>query len=512
MRSYSRNPRAASSVAPLIPIAQHGVPFTSGSGQAFVRLRVSTEGFVILAVRSQAYRDWFFAQYYAAHDALPSSHAFRTILHHLEAQANNDSDNRRLSVFRRVGSRGQGFIPDQILLDLANSEGQFVEISPDGWRVTAGTNALLQTSLSARELPAPLHGPEDAPPDPAATLETLRACLNLSSRADWLRCLAWLLAALRPTGPFPILILQGPPGSGKTSAARLLRFLIDPSTAPFTPFPHNTRHLLSLARHNWVLAFDHIGKLSPQLGDALCRLSTGVGVLVPETPLPDPTRDPLLKHLSRPMIFTVTDKWSPAPDFAGRALAVTLPEIPNTNRRADTDLLTTYSDAYPHLLGALCSAVATALQRVSAVRFSEATRQAGAQAWAMAAAPALGCTEAEMQQAFTGPTAHPLVQSIEALLIPQGLWTGTAADLLPHLAPSTEYQTPKGLSQHLKTAAPRLASAGIQLAFSRSRRGDRIIELRRNPFDASSGIDPQDASKTTVADPQPTESKDLKAA
>src|ERR1019366_2709323 len=50
------------------------------------------------------------------------------------------------------------------------------------------------------------------------------------------RCLAWLLAALRTHGPYPILILRGPSGCGKSLAARILRTLIDPSASPFTPF------------------------------------------------------------------------------------------------------------------------------------------------------------------------------------------------------------------------------------------------------------------------------------
>jgi Cdc6-like AAA superfamily ATPase len=67
----------------------------------------------------------------------------------------------------------------------------------------------------ARALPEPVVSEAgDASP-----LDALRSCLNLPTRDAWLRCLAWLLAALRPSGPFPILILQGPPGSGKTFVA-----------------------------------------------------------------------------------------------------------------------------------------------------------------------------------------------------------------------------------------------------------------------------------------------------
>jgi hypothetical protein len=488
--SAPRAPRSASPLAPLIAIAERGFPFTAADGQAFVRLPLPSGGFFILPVRSPAYRDWFFAAFFGDSGALPRSQAFATILNHLEAQANRDPANQRLSVFRRVGSRGPGILPSQILLDLANPDGQFVEISPSGWQVAAGLNALLQTSRSTVELPTPVSCPED----PAAPLETLRSCLNLPSRADWLRCLAWLLAAFRPSGPFPFLVLQGPPGAGKTFTARLLRALIDPSAAPLTPVPHDTCHLFSLARHNWVLAFDHISQLSPQLCDTCCRLSYGAGVSVREGAPSHTSREPLLQYCRRPMLFTVTGRWSAPPDFADRALTVSLPAISPAQRRSEAALLGIFSQSYPQILGALCTAVSTALARAAAIQLPEAPRFADALAWAMAAAPALGCTEPEMQQAFVPLSADPFVQSIQTLLAPRHQWTGTAAQLLKLLPPSPSYQTPKGLSQQLHRSAPALTASGIALKFARRPGGVRIIDLRQPRCDASLENPPNHAS------------------
>jgi hypothetical protein len=74
--------------------------------------------------------------------------------------------------------------------------------------------------------------PEPADPD---SLDLLRSALNLGAPGSisWLRVLTWLLCALRPTGPYPILILRGP-ASGRTFAARVLRALIDNNASPFT--------------------------------------------------------------------------------------------------------------------------------------------------------------------------------------------------------------------------------------------------------------------------------------
>jgi hypothetical protein len=494
--------------APLIAIARCGTPFTAADGQAFVRLSAPSGGFFILPVRSRAYREWFFREFFAQYDTLPASRAFHAILNHLEAEANHHEQHQRLAVWRRVGCRSDGPLPGQadavvsgprrqILLNLANPECEFVEISSTGWRTTAGAGALLQTSRSTLSLPAP------AAPSAPGALETLRSCLNLASRADWLRCLAWLLAALRPEGPFPILILQGPPGSGKTFAARALRSIIDPSTSPLTPIPSSVRDLLSLARHNWILAFDHLSALSPRLSDALCRLSTGLGATLRETS--GPGAEPLQQYFKRPVLLTVTERWSCPADLACRALTVTLPPL---TPRTEDSLITAFQQAWPDILAALCSAVGAALTRINHID-PPSGRCPDALAWAMAASPALGCTEEEMRLAFALADPHPMAAAIRNLLDQRRHFAGSATQLLELLQPFVGCQTPKGLSQQLRSCMLTLADSGIELKFSRLHEGARIIEISDDPGDASCENVPPDASPNFDPPPQPTENEHL---
>src|ERR1039457_1611719 len=205
------NPRGPSGFDAFLRIAERGTPFTALGGRAFISVPAQfSSGYLTLPIRSRAFRQRFFDQYFAECDTIPTTHAFTALLHHLQAPA-----------------------PEQ----------------PNG---------------------KPSH----------PTLDTLRSTLNLGapSSPGWLRCLAWLLAALRTHGPYPILILRGPSGCGKSLAARILRSIIDPSAAPFTPLPSSSRRLLTLARLNWVLAFDHVSTLTPQIADTFCRLTSGVGV------------------------------------------------------------------------------------------------------------------------------------------------------------------------------------------------------------------------------------------
>ena len=462
-------PPKSKSVAAFDVILQRVTPFIATDGRAFA-LVPSRRAPRAVAIRSRAFREWLFAQCDSEFQTIPSAHAFSAIRNHLEAQASRDPTHCGIRVALRVDSRGFGLLPDQILLDLANSDNQFVEISAAGWQTTARPGVPFETARPTGSLPAP----QSAVP-PAAALETLRATLNLGppNSPGWLRCFAWLLSALRPDGPFPVLILRGPSGCGKSFAGRMLRSLVDPCTSPFTPTPSSVREFLSLARHNWILAFDHVSHLSPRLSDAICRLSTGIGVNCRE----EGASEPVQLWLKRPILLTVTGDFVPSPDLAARALIVTLPGLTAETRRSEQDLLDVVDRQHPLILGALCDTI-SAILRGTRPTDPHPTRHIAAFAWAVAAAPTLGCTPEEMRRAFDPPPPSPIVDAVQALLRDNPQFTGTATGLAAVLPLSPN---PQVCSSQLKKHAPALAAAGIQLAFRRRHGGTRILTLSASP-------------------------------
>lgn len=479
--STSPRPNGPAGFASFDLILQRTAPFTSDDGRAFVSISAgSPNGYLTLPVRSRAFREWFFAESYAAYETIPTAHAFGAILHHLEAQAAADPRTRSIRVLRRVDSRSRGSILETILLDLANLEGEFVEISAAGWEIAAREGAPFETSRPTGSLP----NPEPASPLPPAghldprggPLQMLRATFNLGppNGAAWLRCFAWLLNTLRPDGPFPILILRGPSGCGKSLAARALRSLVDPCTSPLTPLPSSARQLLGLAQHNWILAFDHVSTLSPQLSAALCRLAGGVGIACREPG----HREAVQLWIKRPILLTVADHFTPLPDLAARSLIVTMPELPADIRRAEEEVLAIFDRNLSRILGALCDAVSLVLRGPHTAQ-PHPTRHTATLAWAVAAAPLLRCTEDEVRQAFDASTPlPPLVQAVRCLLGRNPQWTGTATALAAILPLG---QSPKVLSEQLKKQALTLADAGVHLAFHRQHGGVRIIHLRASP-------------------------------
>ena len=99
-----------------------------------------------------------------------------------------------------------------------------------------------------RPLPVPVKG---------GTIGELNSFLNLATRWDFVLIVSWLLAVLRPAGPYAVLIINGEQGAGKTLACRVLRRLIDPNSAELRTDTRNERDLLLAAKNGWIVALDN---------------------------------------------------------------------------------------------------------------------------------------------------------------------------------------------------------------------------------------------------------------
>jgi hypothetical protein len=61
-------------------------------------------------------------------------------------------------------------------------------------------------------------------PERGGSIAALNSFLNLASRNDFVLIVAWLLAALRAGGPYPLLAISGEQGSAKTVLSKLRFF------------------------------------------------------------------------------------------------------------------------------------------------------------------------------------------------------------------------------------------------------------------------------------------------
>lgn len=424
----------------------------------------------------------------------PPEKALRAAIRALEARA--VSELRREPVYPRFGWRTHSFFGPTIFLNLANDAGEYIVIHSEGWEIVGDSPALFAYHRAQLPLPRPPEpgqpqpapedsaagspsdaGPQPAPqrPDPAA-IARLRSFFPCGQTA-WRRCLAWLISAFHPAISYPILILQGPPASGKSTAARLLRALVDPAAAPLLDLPAGRHRIYSLASRQWVSAFDYVTGFPRSSAAALCRLSTGAEHDSPNFSQRD---ESFLDGLRRPVLLTVPDGLAIPPGLAARSLLAAFPGIPPANRRTETRIWEDFEKQAPGILAALCSAASIALRRLPRLTLRDLPACADAALWAEAAAPALGLHPGCLLAVFQHSPPDPLAAALNEFMRNRREWRGSASALLAELRPSLGRDapsTPKGLSQRLRALAP----AGFTISFERDFRGRTIHMTHRDP-------------------------------
>ncbi len=100
-------------------------------------------------------------------------------------------------------------------------------LDDQGWSVVDRPDVYFRRPEGLLPLPVPARD---------GSIDLLRPYVNLTE-PDFRLMIAWLTAALRPVGPYPVLVLNGEQSSGKSTLARILRLLIDPQTCPVLALP-----------------------------------------------------------------------------------------------------------------------------------------------------------------------------------------------------------------------------------------------------------------------------------
>jgi hypothetical protein len=443
--------------------------FHTAPGTAFADLLVDGHR-ETWPIRSKRFRGWLRRRYFEATGGALTGQAISSELDLLEARAQFDAPERSVHV-RLAEDAGR------IYLDLADDRWRAVEIGPDGWRVIRCPP--VRFHRKAGLLPLPL-------PQPGGSLEQLASLLNLSSQTDFVLVVSWLLAALRPTGPYPVLAISGEQGSAKTVLSKMLRGLVDPNVAPVRALPRDERELFIASHNARVLAFDNISRLRPWLSDALCRLASGGGFAVRQLYT---DQDEVLFDAARPVILDGIEDVITRADLADRSIFLTLPPVADARRQPERELWRQFELARPGILGALLDFVVNGLRAPPRIGLDRLPRMADFAHWATACETALWrpgtfrrAYEANRRAAIECIIdADPVAACVREIMAERSSWTGTAADLLRAGAERGVDGIPSDgtLAGRLRRVQTFLRVLGIGITFSRGGRdGSRIIRMR----------------------------------
>ena len=144
--------------------------------------------------------------------------------------------------------------------------------------------------------------------------------------------IAWLTAALRPVGPYPVLVLNGEQASGKSTLAKILRLLIDPQTCPSLALPSSTHDLMATAVNGWLMIYENITTIPGWFSDCVCQLAFGGGY-ASRTLFTNDERS--LIYAQRPVILVGIDDFVKRGDLRDRSVFLNLAPILRKGRRSE---------------------------------------------------------------------------------------------------------------------------------------------------------------------------------
>ncbi len=325
----------------------------------------------------------------------PARTAVATEVAALHARAENAD--RIDPVFLRIARDPSG---TAYLLDLGDSARRAVKISAHGWEVVESHGVNFWRPPGQRALPMPERG---------GSLDRLRRFANVSVPM-WPLLIGWLTSALRPVGPYPVLVLSGEQGSAKTTLARVCRLLIDPAAGPLRTPPKSERDIMVGAQNNWLQVFDNLGSLAPWQSDAFCRLSSG-GAFATRGLFTDDRE--FVIEAQRPIMLNGIADFVRHADLADRSVFLWMEPMPESRRRGDMAIWEEFGQEHGRLLGALLNAVAGGIRLWPEVRLKAMTRMADFDRWGEAVMCGLGFRAGTFVETYRANRRSACEQALE---------------------------------------------------------------------------------------------------
>lgn len=241
-----------------------------------------------------------------------------------------------------------------IVIDRGDVERTQFSVNESGVEIIQrDSTEVFESSNQSIEFPLPvLEGKEN--------FFRLRKYLNLND-AEKVLLIAWISYVLAhpktETAKFPILVLFGSQGYGKSFLSKLLICLIDPSTYGLRVMPKTPKELAIMTNSSHVIAFDNIRFLTNEMSDALCMASTG-GNFIGRQLYTDADINSIRLHAA--IILNGIHQFISQPDLAQRCIQLNLLPIDQSSRKSDAELMTQLEREIPHIFGGL-------LQYISAI-------------------------------------------------------------------------------------------------------------------------------------------------
>jgi len=353
----------------------------------------------IYQVDSVKYKSWLRKKYYYQTKSAPSKVSLDTAVSTIKAIASFEGDKR--DVYLRVAQ-----VDNSMYIDLCNDSWQVVKIDALGWRILDKSPVAFTRTSNMKSLPMPIEGGD---------ISLLLKHINIYE-SDLPLAVGWLLMSLQAgPGAYPVMILNGSAGTGKTTASRMFRELVDPNKIDVLSKP-KLQDMRVIGATNHMLAFDNLSGISPQFSDAVCKISTGdnQAVRVLHT-----TNDEMTISIKKPCLMNGIDEIAKRGDLVSRSVKLPLSKI--KARKTEAKVWNDFNKDTPSIFGALLDGLVTSIQEIPHTEVGELSRMADFCRLSVAASGAYGWGDDKFMKIYNENIRNTHVDSLESSTFGSGL-------------------------------------------------------------------------------------------
>lgn len=353
----------------------------------------------IYRIGSKKYNGWLRQKYYYQTKTGASKAILDTAIDTIKSIA--DFEGERKDVYLRAAQVG-----NSMYIDLCNKSWQVVEVDVLGWRVLDKSPVCFTRTGNMRPLPAPIEGGD---------ISLLLNHINIEKK-DLPLAVGWLLMSLQAgPGAYPVMILNGSAGTGKTTASRMLRELVDPNKVDLLTKP-SISDIRVIGTNNHVLAFDNLSGISPQFSDAICKIATGDNQAVRQLYT---TNDEMTISIKKPCLMNGIDEIAKRGDLVSRSVKLPLSKI--KTRKTEKKVWADFMADTPSIFGALLDGLAWSIQAMPNIQVDDLTRMADFCRLSTAASSAYGWFDGEFMKVYKDNIRNTHVDSLESSTFASGI-------------------------------------------------------------------------------------------
>jgi len=299
-----------------------------------------------IEIGSQQYKDFVSRAAFIKTGIAPGETQLREIAQIQRGAALFDAPEK--PVFVRVGTSGES----TVYLDLNNGQNTIIEITAEGVKIAENAKVLFYRPPHLKSLPLP---------ELPGNLEKLNHVFGLQNDEDYILIRSvlcfWMRGRPGDRGTFPVMNFCGPAGSGKTTKAKICKYMIDPATPEARTPGKDPRELFIAAKNQYCIGFDNVSYLEPEMQDALCSLASRGGYGKKKNYTDD---DESIFEECRPVI-TNGIQFKARPDLQSRMVNIELQQIKPKNRKTEKQIWKEVERARPEILGGLLTALSRGL-------------------------------------------------------------------------------------------------------------------------------------------------------